>query len=248
MILSGERDGGAPDILRIFLDDVSRRPLPDAAGQRALAQRVQAGDREARDEMVAANLRLVVYWARRYEGRGVDLLDLVQEGAFGLLQAVDRFDWRKGFAFSTYASWWIRQAIQRAVRTTSRTIRLPERALLRAGSEGGDEATEGLPRVVASLDQQVSDMGTTRLSEVVAGDEPAVEDAVVDELTRRTLWSALDALPEGERAVLLARFGLGRDRPASVAATARELVLADRRVRELERRALRRLAGQLGAA
>ena len=91
----------------------------------ALAQRVAAGDEEARKEMVAANLRLVVHWARRYQDRGVEMADLVQEGTFGLLRAVEKFDWERGFRFSTYATWWIRQALQRAVQQHGRTIRIP---------------------------------------------------------------------------------------------------------------------------
>ncbi|MDA8035280.1 MAG: sigma-70 family RNA polymerase sigma factor [Actinomycetota bacterium] len=246
MVGSGEAVGGAPDLLRLFLDDIHRRPLPDAAGQRRLAERVRAGDRAAREEMVAANLRLVVYWARRYEGRGVDLLDLVQEGAIGLVGAVERFDVDKGFAFSTYASWWIRQAIQRAVRTSGRTIRLPERTLARAASEGSDEHLDRLPRVVASLDQQIGDTSSTRLGEQLASDDPPIDELVSGLLTLEALQVALAALPASERAVLVARFGLQGAAPASVAATARELHLAGGQVRQLERRALRHLADRLG--
>ena len=99
--------------------------MPDHEGQVALARRVAAGDEEARREMVAANLRLVVHWARRYQDRGVEMADLVQEGTFGLLRAVEKFDWERGFRFSTYATWWIRQALQRAVQQHGRTIRIP---------------------------------------------------------------------------------------------------------------------------
>ena len=103
----------------------SMHPMPDHEQQVALAKRVAAGDEEARNEMVAANLRLVVHWARRYQDRGVDMADLVQEGTFGLLRAVEKFDWERGFRFSTYATWWIRQALQRAVQQHGRTIRIP---------------------------------------------------------------------------------------------------------------------------
>ncbi|HEX3980502.1 MAG TPA: sigma-70 family RNA polymerase sigma factor, partial [Acidimicrobiales bacterium] len=99
--------------------------MPDHEAQTALAKRVAAGDQEARREMIAANLRLVVHWARRYQDRGVDLPDLIQEGTFGLMRAVDKFDYERGFRFSTYATWWIRQALQRAVQQHGRTIRLP---------------------------------------------------------------------------------------------------------------------------
>src|SRR5580692_4567132 len=114
-----------PDSVRYFLDDLDQYPLPDPEQQTELAKRVQAGDEEARQQMIAANLRLVVHWARRYQDRGVDFADLVQEGTFGLMRAVDKFDWRRGFRFSTYATWWIRQALQRAVQQQSGTIRVP---------------------------------------------------------------------------------------------------------------------------
>src|SRR5579863_3049150 len=113
------------DGIRLFLDDLDRYPLPDHEEQVELAKRVALGDDEARRAMIAANLRLVVHWARRYQDRGVDFGDLVQEGTFGLMRAVDKFDWQRGFRFSTYATWWIRQALQRAVQQHGRTIRIP---------------------------------------------------------------------------------------------------------------------------
>ena len=103
--------------MRLFLDDLGRFPLLSATEQTELAKRIEQGDEEARKQMIGSNLRLVVHWARRYQGRGVDLIDLVQEGTFGLMRAVEKFDWRKGFRFSTYATWWIRQALQRAVQS-----------------------------------------------------------------------------------------------------------------------------------
>ena len=124
-----DRGGSGPDLMRLFLDDAGRYPLLTHEEQIALAQRCEQGDREAREQMIASNLRLVVHWARRYQGRGVDLTDLVQEGTFGLMRAVEKFDWRRGFKFSTYATWWIRQSLQRAVQSKGRAIHLPEDAV-----------------------------------------------------------------------------------------------------------------------
>ena len=151
--------------MRLFLDDVGRHPLLTAEQQIVLAQRIEQGDEEARDEMIAANLRLVVHWARRYQGRGVDLVDLVQEGTFGLMRAVEKFDWRRGFKFSTYATWWIRQSLQRAVQSKGRAIRLPEDAVAAeaAAEREGDDHQPHLPRVVASLDQPLASEATATL-------------------------------------------------------------------------------------
>src|ERR1700733_9690332 len=113
------------DMLGLLMRDLDRYPMPNYDEQVELAKRVTAGDEEAKKQMVAANLRLVVHWARRYQDRGVEMSDLVQDGTFGLLRAVEKFDWERGFRFSTYATWWIRQALQRAVQQHGRTIRVP---------------------------------------------------------------------------------------------------------------------------
>src|ERR1039458_7214791 len=113
------------DTLGLLLRDLDRYPMPNYDEQVELAKRVSAGDEEAKKQMVAANLRLVLHWARRYQDRGVEMVDLVQEGTFGLLRAVEKFDWERGFKFSTYATWWIRQSLQRAVQQHGRTIRIP---------------------------------------------------------------------------------------------------------------------------
>nr|MDA8072220.1 sigma-70 family RNA polymerase sigma factor [Actinomycetota bacterium] len=120
-----KRTTSTPDSIRLFLDDLDRFPLPGPDQQVELAKAVAGGDEDARRQMIAANLRLVIHWARRYQDRGVDFTDLIQEGTFGLMRAVDKFDWERGFRFSTYATWWIRQALQRAVQQHGNTIRVP---------------------------------------------------------------------------------------------------------------------------
>ena len=237
---------GGPDLMRLMLDDIGRYPLLTAAEQVALAQRIEQGDNEAKNEMIAGNLRLVVHWARRYQGRGVDLIDLVQEGTFGLIRAVEKFDWRRGFKFSTYATWWIRQSLQRAVQSKGRAIRLPEDAV--AAENAAERAGEGnerhLPRVVASLDQPLSADATASLGDLIPGDEPAVDDKVAEHVAIEGLEDAIGRLPDLERDVLRLRFGLDGKPPASLETTAKSLGIGVRRVRSLEAAALRVLADQ----
>src|SRR5580700_9347638 len=184
------------DMLGLLMRDLDRYPMPNYDEQVELAKRVAAGDEEARKAMVAANLRLVLHWARRYQDRGVDLSDLVQEGTFGLMRAVEKFDWERGFRFSTYATWWIRQSLQRAVQQHGRTIRVPlevgehlqrlDAATAELAGQLGrppteeelDEATgmtaavrdnlHGLAGVTASLDQPASSDSATTLGDLVA--------------------------------------------------------------------------------
>ncbi len=241
-----ERTGGGPDLMRLYLDDVGRVPLPTAEEQVRLAQRVEAGDEEARAEMIAANLRLVVHWARRYQGRGVDLVDLVQEGAFGLMRAVEKFDWRRGFKFSTYATWWIRQSLQRAVQSKGRAIRLPEDAVAAeaAAEREGDESQPHLPRVVASLDQPLGSEATATLGDVLTGEQIDLEEEVAHAISLERLDEAIERLPDLERAVVRLRFGLDGQPPASLETTAKQLGIGVRRVRSIEASALRFLAQQ----
>ncbi len=243
---SSERTGGGPDLMRLYLDDVGRFPLLSAEQQVALAQRIEHGDEDARAQMIAANLRLVVHWARRYQGRGIDLVDLVQEGAFGLMRPVEKFDWRRGFKFSTYATWWIRQSLQRAVQAKGRAIRLPEDAVAAeaAAEREGDDSQPHLPRVVASLDQPLASEATATLGDVIAGEQEAVDDEVTRAVSLQRLEEAIERLPDLERSVVRLRFGLAGQPPASLETTARALGIGVRRVRSVEAAALRFLAEQ----
>ncbi len=232
--------------MRLFLDDIGKYPLLSAHEQTLLAQRVAEGDPVARDEMISANLRLVVHWARRYQGRGVDLVDLVQEGTFGLMRAVEKFDWQRGFKFSTYATWWIRQSLQRAVQSKGRAIRLPEDAVAAesAAEREGDDSQPHLPRVVASLDQPVASEATATLGDLLAGDDTPVDEDVAQAVSVARLDDAIGRLPELDRDVVRLRFGLGGESPASLETTARALGIGVRRVRSIEAAALRFLAEQ----
>ena len=262
--------GSDADSLGLFLRDLDHHPLPDHDAQTELAKRVAAGDDEARREMVAANLRLVVHWARRYQDRGVDLPDLIQEGTFGLMRAVDKFDWERGFRFSTYATWWIRQALQRAVQQHGRTIRLPMEVAERNQQVDAalwelthqlqrpptddelDNATNTTApvrsdlsraaRVVASLDQPAATDSTATLGDLVSGDQSDFEDEVAVELTLDLVRQAVDRLSDLQREVIRHRFGFDGSDPASLQTTAERLGIGVRKVRQAEAEALELLA------
>ncbi len=232
--------------MRLFLDDLGRHPLLSAEEQIGLARLVEEGDEHAREEMIAANLRLVVHWARRYQGRGIDLTDLIQEGTFGLMRAVEKFDWRRGFKFSTYATWWIRQSLQRAVQSKGRAIRLPEDAVAAesAAERDGDGTEPRLPRVVASLDQPLGSEATATLGDLFAADEQPLDEDVAELVSLERLGEAIERLGELERNVIRLRFGLQGEPPASLETTAKRLGIGVRRVRSVEAQALRFLATQ----
>jgi RNA polymerase primary sigma factor len=266
--------GANVDTVRLFLDDLAQHPLLTPEEQVALAKRVQAGDEEAKRAMIAANLRLVVHWARRYQDRGVDFPDLIQEGTFGLIRAVEKFDWRRGFRFSTYATWWVRQALQRAVHNHGQTIRVPMEAAERARridvaarelaadldrhpsdeelaeaagvSAAQLEDARQAARVVASLDQPVGPDAETSLGELVEAPGTSVEDVVGANLAINRLHEAVDSLEPLERAVIRLRFGLDSGEPASLEATAKALGIGPRRARQLEASALSRLSERPG--
>jgi RNA polymerase primary sigma factor len=266
--------GGTTDSLQLFLNDLGRYPLLTAAEEVALAKRIERGDRSAHERMVNSNLRLVVSLAKKYQGHGVALGDLIQDGIIGLNRAVEKFDYRKGFKFSTYATWWIRQACQRAVANQSATIRIPvhvqerrqklRRARQRLEAQHGRQPTleelaeaaqlklshaeEALDAVEASvsLNQTVGD-GDQEFGDLFADDlaDDPIELADIS-LERQRLRNALDELDERERRVLELRFGLGPSGEAtSLEEIGRELGFTRERIRQIEANALRRLEGLL---
>jgi RNA polymerase primary sigma factor len=269
---NGDVASSTTDALQLFLNEAGRYPLLTAVQEVELAKRIERGDKAAKDLMVNSNLRLVVSIAKRYQGHGLSLLDLIQEGIIGLIRAAEKFDHRRGFKFSTYATWWIRQAVQRGVANKARTIRVPvhvlgqERKLARVerelaarlGREPNDEeviSAAGISakeleqvreaaRSVTSLDRPVGDEGDgAELGDLVAHSaEPGPEDEVIVSLREEALRTAVARLPEQERRVIELRFGLEGDEPASLEEAGRRLGLRAERVRQLEQRALEQLA------
>jgi RNA polymerase primary sigma factor len=258
------------DSLQLFFNEARRYPLLTADEEVELAQRIERGDLAAKERMINSNLRLVISVARKYQGQGLPLGDLIQEGMLGLIRAVEKFDWRKGFKFSTYGTLWIRQAIGRGLANSSRTVRLPVHITARArkiadaekrlAAQLGREATleevadavelpvdevediRNADRLPTSLDQGVGEDGETALGDLIPSDSPAVDEKVVADQADATLAEAVDALPEPERNVVRLRFGLGEREPVALRETGRRLGLSSERVRQLEDRALRKLA------
>jgi RNA polymerase primary sigma factor len=261
---------GAADSLQLFLADIGRHKLLTAAEEVMLAKAIERGDMAAKRRMIESNLRLVVSIAKGYRGLGVPFLDLIQEGTLGLNRAVEKFDWRRGYKFSTYATWWIRQSVQRAVANHARTIRVPVhvverqqklgRAARRLEVELGREATKeelaeatGLPiqhvdealgaaQASVSLNQTVGADDEGELGDLFADREAADPfDEAEESLRRQGVRRALDALPERERRILELRFGFEGE-PWTLEAIGHELDLTRERVRQLEGQALARLA------
>jgi RNA polymerase primary sigma factor len=262
--------GITTDALQLFLNEIRRYPLLSAAEEVELSKRVERGDMQAKERMINSNLRLVVSLAKKYQGHDLPLLDLIQEGIFGLIRAVEKFDWRKGYKFSTYATFWIRQAIQRGIANKARTIRIPvhigqrerkiakvERDLsLKLGRPPTDEEiakTAELPvgqieevreaaRTITSLDRPVGEEGDSSLGDLLPSDRPEPQDEVSVSLRRQTLQRALDQLSERERDVVTLRFGMGGEDPTPLRETGRRLGISPERVRQIEARALEHLA------
>ncbi|MCL4289873.1 MAG: sigma-70 family RNA polymerase sigma factor [Thermoleophilia bacterium] len=261
---------GGGDSLQLFLADVGRHRLLTASEEVTLAKRIEKGDPLAKRRMIESNLRLVVSIAKGYRGLGVPFLDLIQEGTLGLNRAVEKFDWRRGYKFSTYATWWIRQSVQRAVANHARTIRVPVhvverqqklfRAARRLELELGRDATKeelatatGIPmqhveeamgaaQASVSLNQSVGSDDEGELGDLFADREAADPFEEAEEsLRRQGVRRALDALPERERRILELRFGFEGD-PWTLEAIGHELGLTRERVRQLEGQALARLS------
>jgi len=259
------------DALQLFLNEMARYPLLTAEEEVELAKLIERGDKEAKDRMINSNLRLVVSIAKKYQGHGLSLLDLIQEGIIGLIRAVEKFDWRKGFKFSTYATWWIRQAVQRGVANKARTIRMPvhivdrERKISKAErnlltklgrpptlEEVAKEAklplkqvreVQEAARAVTSLDRPVGSENDTSLGELVAGEDAPPEEEVEVSLRQDALRRAVAELPDRQRDVLKMRFGLNGDTtPQSLEQIGKTLGVTRERVRQIEIEALERLA------
>ena len=258
------------DALQLFLREAGRHPLLTAAQEVELSKRVERGDMRAKQQMIQSNLRLVVSIAKNYRNQGLPFLDLIQEGTLGLIRAVEKFDWRRGYKFSTYATWWIRQAVARALADKARTIRMPvhiverlqkmnkaermlwtqlgrEPTLAEIAEEANvpiDQAKEvrEAARASTSLDQPVGEQEDAVFGDFVAGDGPPTEEEVEASLRNQALAKALAALSQRERAVIALRYGLGGAEPKTLEEIGRVLGFTRERVRQIELQALKRLA------
>jgi RNA polymerase primary sigma factor len=257
------------DSLQLFINQAMKYPLLTAAEEVELAQAIERGDLAAKERLINSNLRLVIKFARRYQGFGLPLADLVQEAMLGLIRAAEKFDWRRGYKFSTYAVLWIKQSIQRGLDNTGRGVRIPahiaqrERTVNRTTTQLAVElnrdptdqevakraklpldevmAVRDLTRITTSLDTPVGD-GDTTLGELHAESTADLEDEVMVREQEEAVGAALAKLPDDERMIIMARFGTGGRPEVSLRDAARELGVTQKAARELEERALARLA------
>jgi RNA polymerase primary sigma factor len=258
------------DALQLFLREAGRHPLLTAAQEVELAKRIERGDMQAKQRMIQSNLRLVVSIAKNYRNQGLPFLDLIQEGTLGLIRAVEKFDWRRGFKFSTYATWWIRQAVARALADKARTIRMPVHIVERLQKlnkaerilwtqlgreptleEVAEEASlpieqarevKAAAHASTSLDQPVGETEDAVFGDFVACGKPQPDEEVEVSLRSQALARALTSLSERERAVLILRYGLDNSEPRTLEEIGRTLDLTRERVRQIEGHALKRLS------
>ena len=258
------------DPVRMYLKEIGKVPLLSAEEEIELAKRMEMGDEEAKKRLAEANLRLVVSIAKRYVGRGMLFLDLIQEGNLGLIKAVEKFDYRKGYKFSTYATWWIRQAITRAIADQARTIRIPVHMvetinkLIRVSRQLLQElGREPLPEEIAehmnmpvervreilkisqepvSLETPIGEEEDSHLGDFIQDDNvPVPADAAAFTLLREQLGEVLDTLTEREQKVLKLRFGLDDGRARTLEEVGKEFNVTRERIRQIEAKALRKL-------
>jgi RNA polymerase primary sigma factor len=257
------------DTLQLFLNEIGRHRLLTPAEETELAQRIEKGDLAAKERMINANLRLVVSIAKKYQGSELTLLDLIQEGILGLIRAVEKFDWRRGYRFSTYATWWIRQAVERGMDAKARSIKLPinlvrmQRKVARAehalgakldrpptdaeiAREAGVDvdtldALRDAARTVTSLDRPLGPEEDAAFGDLIPSDGPGPEDVVHISLREQALRRALEELPERERTVVAMRYGIGGGEPTPLREIGRRLGITPERVRQIESKALGRL-------
>ncbi len=264
-------DDIADDSVRLYLREIGKIPLLNAKEELELAQRVVAGDKEAKDQMAEANMRLVVSIAKRYVGRGLDLLDLIQEGNTGLLRAVEKFDPDKGFKFSTYATWWIRQAITRAIADQARTIRIPVhmvetinkllRTQRRLTQELNREPTNDeiakameidvdkvehimkIKQDISSLDASVRDDEEDSVLGDFIEDEDTIspEESATNQLLKEHVKSLLAGLTDREQKILKLRFGLEDGKSHTLEEVGQEFSVTRERIRQIEAKALAKL-------
>jgi RNA polymerase primary sigma factor len=258
------------DALQLFLNEIRRYPLLSADEEVELSKRIEEGDAQAKERMINSNLRLVVSLAKRYQGQDLPLLDLIQEGILGLIRATEKFDWRRGYKFSTYATFWVRQAIQRGLANKARTIRVPvhigqrERKIARTSRElqtklgrlptdeeiakeaeidvADIEETREVVRAVTSLDKPIGEEGDSQLGDMLPSEAPEPSEEVAVSLRDSSLREAVEQLPEREREVVRLRFGIDGEEPTPLREAGRRMGLSPERVRQIESKALKRLA------
>ena len=267
--LTALEEGSVTDPVRQYLRDIGKIPLLTAADEIDLAKRAEKDEKKARDKLISANLRLVVSIAKKYVGRGMSLLDLIEEGNIGLMRAVDKYDWRRGYKFSTYATWWIRQAITRAIADQARTIRIPvhmvetinrfNRTQRRLMQELGREPTpeevakaldidESKAREIikvsqepTSLETPVGDEEDSHLGDFIADQGLQPDEQATRELLKIHLDEVLDSLSPREKRVLQLRFGLEDGKQRTLQEVGKEFGVTRERIRQIEAKAIRKL-------